>query len=153
MEYLMTYGWAILVVLIALGALFYLGVFSPSTPNTCTATAPFTCADVKADATTDRVVISVGASGIAGWSTFSDFTISAPSNYACNTIATVDGQGLAMEATNLSSNIQTVTCYPETLNTLTAGDKLIGTAMVNYTMTGSAQVHTTNIQFSGSVEA
>ena len=34
MEYLMTYGWAILVVLIALGALFYLGVFNPKTPST-----------------------------------------------------------------------------------------------------------------------
>ena len=46
MEYLMTYGWAILIILIALGALFYLGVFSPSTPSTCFIQAPFVCKDV-----------------------------------------------------------------------------------------------------------
>lgn len=47
MEYLMTYGWAILIILIAVGALFYLGVFDPSTPNTCFIEAPFVCGDVK----------------------------------------------------------------------------------------------------------
>ncbi len=31
MEYLMTYGWALLVIVIVLGSLFYLGVFSPQT--------------------------------------------------------------------------------------------------------------------------
>ncbi|MBL7148187.1 MAG: LamG domain-containing protein [Nanoarchaeota archaeon] len=45
MEYLMTYGWAILIILIAIGALFYLGVFSPSTPSVCQVQAPFVCSD------------------------------------------------------------------------------------------------------------
>ncbi len=38
MEFLMTYGWAILVVLIAIGALAYFGVLSPSRflPESCT---------------------------------------------------------------------------------------------------------------------
>ena len=35
MEYLMTYGWALLVVMIVLGVLFYMGVFTPSTPSGC----------------------------------------------------------------------------------------------------------------------
>ena len=160
MEYLMTYGWAILVVLIALGALFYLGVFSPSTPNTCTATAPFTCADVKADATSDDVVISVGASGIAGWSTFSDFTINSPQGYECYNldlavpIGEGDSQlGLNMEAANLTSSIQSITCYNVANNELNSGDKLIGTALVNYTLSGSTQTHSMNVQFSGTVEA
>ena len=47
MEFLMTYGWAILVVLIVLSGLFYLGVFSPKTPATCFVEAPFVCSDVK----------------------------------------------------------------------------------------------------------
>lgn len=38
MEYLMTYGWAILIVIIVAAALFALGVFNPSTYTTSTAT-------------------------------------------------------------------------------------------------------------------
>lgn len=38
MEFLMTYGWAILVVLVAIGALAYFGVLSPAQflPEKCT---------------------------------------------------------------------------------------------------------------------
>jgi len=46
MEYLMTYGWAILIILIAAGALFYLGVFDTDIPNSCSIPAPFVCRDV-----------------------------------------------------------------------------------------------------------
>ena len=46
MEFLMTYGWAIMIVLIGIGALFFLGVFNPSTPSVCNATSPFICQDV-----------------------------------------------------------------------------------------------------------
>ena len=40
MEFLMTYGWAILVVLVAIGALAYFGVLSPDRflPERCTGT-------------------------------------------------------------------------------------------------------------------
>ncbi len=44
-EYLITYGWVILVIAIALGALYALGVFNTNfiTPNTCIMTASFSC--------------------------------------------------------------------------------------------------------------
>ena len=47
MEFLMTYGWAILVVLIVIGALAYFGVLSPSTllPEKCTFPVSLTCTD------------------------------------------------------------------------------------------------------------
>ena len=47
MEFLMTYGWAILVVLIAIGALAYFGVLNPSRflPNKCTFSAGVSCGD------------------------------------------------------------------------------------------------------------
>jgi len=43
MEFLMTYGWAILVVLVVIGALAYFGVLSPATllPEKCTVALPF----------------------------------------------------------------------------------------------------------------
>lgn len=45
MEFLMTYGWAILVVLAAIGALAYFGVLNPArlAPDTCTIGTGFTC--------------------------------------------------------------------------------------------------------------
>ena len=50
MEFLMTYGWAILVVLVAIGALAYFGVLSPDNflPERCTGPAGMDCLD-KAD--------------------------------------------------------------------------------------------------------
>ncbi len=49
MEFLMTYGWAILVVLAAIGALAYFGVLSPDRflPDKCTANPPFSCTQYK----------------------------------------------------------------------------------------------------------
>ena len=45
MEFLMTYGWAILVVLIAIGALAYFGVLNPSRflPESCTISPGISC--------------------------------------------------------------------------------------------------------------
>ncbi len=47
MEFLMTYGWAILVVLVAIGALAYFGVLSPDKflPSRCTLPAGIACVD------------------------------------------------------------------------------------------------------------
>lgn len=57
MEFLMTYGWAILVVLAAIGALAYFGVLNPSRliPNKCTLSPGFDFGDCKA-ATTGLVL-------------------------------------------------------------------------------------------------
>ncbi len=51
MEFLMTYGWAILVVLIAIGALAYFGVLSPGRflPSSCTMGPGFSCEEFKVD--------------------------------------------------------------------------------------------------------
>jgi len=47
MEFLMTYGWAILVVLVAIGALAYFGVLSPGRflPESCTLAPGIGCSD------------------------------------------------------------------------------------------------------------
>jgi|SRR3989344_556018 len=49
MEFLMTYGWAILVVLIAIGALAYFGVLNPSRflPESCTIMPGISCDEFK----------------------------------------------------------------------------------------------------------
>ena len=47
MEFLMTYGWAILVVLIAIAALAFFGVLNPGRflPSSCTITPGISCED------------------------------------------------------------------------------------------------------------
>ncbi len=49
LEFLMTYGWAILVVLVAIGALAYFGVLSPDKflPDRCTLPAGIACEEHK----------------------------------------------------------------------------------------------------------
>ena len=49
LEFLMTYGWAFLVILIMIGALAYFGVLSPSKflPERCTLTTGLTCTDYQ----------------------------------------------------------------------------------------------------------
>ena len=43
MEYLMTYGWAILIIAVVLGALFSLGVFGNLLGNHCVTTPGWSC--------------------------------------------------------------------------------------------------------------
>lgn len=60
MEFLMTYGWAILVVLVAIGALAYFGVLDPSKflPERCTGPSGMDCVD-KASLT-DGTAVAAG---------------------------------------------------------------------------------------------
>ena len=66
MEFLMTYGWAILVVLVAIGALAYFGVLSPEKliPERCMLQAGLECADAKVTASEVSLVVrnSMGTS-------------------------------------------------------------------------------------------
>ena len=59
LEFLMTYGWAILVVLIAIGALAYFGVLNPSKflPASCVLFPGISCSDFKIN-TTDITIIA-----------------------------------------------------------------------------------------------
>ena len=60
MEFLMTYGWAILVVLVAIGALAYFGVLNPGKylPASCVITPGISCEDfaVRADGTASIIL-------------------------------------------------------------------------------------------------
>jgi uncharacterized protein (UPF0333 family) len=63
MEFLMTYGWAILAAIIAIGVLAYFGVFSPGKymPNACTLNAPLGCDDYRVTSSGVDLVIRNGA--------------------------------------------------------------------------------------------
>ncbi len=97
MEFLMTYGWAILVVLAAIGALAYFGVLSPDRflPEKCTLPAGMACLDFTAS-TTSVVTVIQNSGGF-------DMT---------NVVVTVTPQGASA-----------VTCAPVGDNQLTDGEQ------------------------------
>ncbi len=78
MEYLMTYGWAILIIAVVLGALFSLGVFSGSSllGNACIASSGFLCSNpvyfhgtLAPAATAGNILVTVGQNTGTAWST------------------------------------------------------------------------------------
>ena len=160
MEYLMTYGWAILIVLIALAALFYLGVFSPSTPNVCTVSAPFTCTDIKATDSSNALEIKLGASGL------SEATYVAASFLKINGVTTTctvatsnDGDGLGnfdgnSDTLELGGSTVSFICSPLSpiISATATLSKFSGTATFSYKLQGSSIAHTAVVSFSGKEE-
>ncbi|MEM3215705.1 MAG: hypothetical protein QXS17_02200 [Candidatus Micrarchaeaceae archaeon] len=68
MEYLMTYGWAILIIAVVLGALFSLGVFSSSSflGTACIPQSGFLCSNPTA--TPNTLIVTVGQATGVSWS-------------------------------------------------------------------------------------
>ena len=99
LEFMMTYGWAILVVLAAIGALSYFGVLNPSrfTPDTCLASSPFSCPGkpIISLVTNTTVFSIVNGQGYAVTVDKANFVLSAPMTTAgCGlATATVCAQG------------------------------------------------------------
>jgi len=62
MEYLMTYGWAILVIIIVIAVLFYIGVLNPRnvTPSSCTFPPGISCVSYKLVANTGQLSLTLG---------------------------------------------------------------------------------------------
>ncbi|MFH1439828.1 MAG: hypothetical protein ABIG89_04635, partial [Candidatus Woesearchaeota archaeon] len=61
MEFLMTYGWAILVVLVVIGALAYFGVLNPQNllPEKCTFPSGLYCQDYKINGLVDTISFKI----------------------------------------------------------------------------------------------
>jgi hypothetical protein len=59
MEYLMTYGWAILIIMVVMAVLFYLGVLNPPVPEQCVFPAGITCISSKLN-TTGALTLVIG---------------------------------------------------------------------------------------------
>ncbi len=71
MEYLMTYGWAILIIAVVLGALFSLGVFSGKGQlgTVCIAFAGFSCQSPTYDHTSGNLIVTIGQNTGTNWVT------------------------------------------------------------------------------------
>jgi hypothetical protein len=135
LEFLMTYGWAILVVLAAIAALAYFGVLSPDRflPSKCTVTGGFSCVEYKVDGTAETVTINiqnnlgVDADLVAVQLITSDCTLVAGS---------LTPQFNAPLANGAKTGLITYTCTAATL-----GSKLKGDVVIDYTRAGETVSH------------
>ncbi len=109
MEFLMTYGWAILVVLAAIGALAYFGVLSPDRflPDKCTVSGGYSCGEYK-----------VNSSGVF--------------------LKIINNQGVDVTQTvvNFTSNSPTGCSEINTTGVTVNGDSVTGTALIPFTAAG-----------------
>jgi len=135
LEFIMTYGWAILVVLVAIGALAYFGVLDPGKflPAKCTLQSGIACVDHKATATT--LVVSVRNS--LGY----DITVNAVGATGCT--------GLGSQGT-LVNGLTTPTSY--TLTCVNSGTKYNGNVDINYTNADTGVTHSNRGQVTTRIE-
>ena len=126
MEFLMTYGWAILVVLAAIGALAYFGVLSPDRflPEKCTMPSGIACLDFRYSGTAIEMVIQ----NSAGFD-MSGVSI-AVNGTGCNAADTTTQTTL----TNGQKATYTITCSP-------SSGKFKGDVTMAYTNMETSMVH------------
>ncbi|MCL4387528.1 hypothetical protein M1567_00020 [Candidatus Marsarchaeota archaeon] len=139
MEYLMTYGWAILIIAIVLAALFSLGIFSSSsfTGTTCVASSGFLCTSPVW--TSGNLIVTVGQSTGASWTGVTFFFM--PSGSAAPSSSSATG---ALVANSACSDIdlasgQTVSCtIPMSTFSTTPGTSASGQLWVEYSVSGDS---------------
>jgi len=138
----MTYGWAILVVLAAIGALAYFGILSPSKflPNSCTLSGGFSCTQYKV--TADNVTLGVQNNlGVDADSAVVSFT-----STDC-----VGAIGAPITFTAIS-NGQPLLPMPSFTCDLSGKTKMKGTFNITYTRSGEQLSHTTTGMIQSGVE-
>jgi len=135
LEFLMTYGWAILVVLVAIGALAYFGVLSPEKflPSKCTLPAGVACVDFKIESTVVTVVLRNGLG-----SDLTGVTINTP-------VCTTPAAGVAINNGN-KATLTVSGC------SLTVGSKFNENLNVTYTNAESGLTKTLAGTITGRVE-
>ncbi|MCX6710945.1 MAG: hypothetical protein NTZ02_02535 [Candidatus Woesearchaeota archaeon] len=128
MEFLMTYGWAILVVLVAIAALAYFGVLNPGKflPKSCTIGAGIACTDFKVMADGSATIIVRNGLGS---------NIESVSMTLGGVVATTD------PATITDGNTATYVWAAASLPTGTAGSKYKADIVFTYTAEGSTLSH------------
>lgn len=144
MEFLVTYGWSILAVLLTGGALAYFGVINPGkyfSPSTCIFEHPgLSCNDFKVDSTTQRVYLQL-RNGMG--KDMSGFSIKA--NIDGNYCGNAYGDNLTPPPDSITDGSATtflVDCS-NVLNSMEVIGKISITLEITYTFAGEYISHTT----------
>ena len=136
MEYFITYGWMVVVLIIVVAALYRLGVTNPGayTTNRCATSGDFTCMNAT--------MYSSGNFAFSfGQSTSSPVYITA---IGCNTVASTGNMMTYNTFLPIGSNLTTyVPCYSgNALFSAKVGTVFSGYLIVNYTSISTGQAHT-----------
>ncbi len=134
MEFLMTYGWAILVVLIAIGALAYFGILNPAKflPSQCALFPGISCSTFKVTGTVATFIIQNGAGSTLG---DLNITISNPNQGNCGTITSTTAN-----FSDGATSTHTITCASGSYGT--TGDRFKADLNISYYEgTGSNKIY------------
>jgi len=154
MEFLMTYGWAILVVLAAIGALAYFGVLSPDRfmPSKCMVSGGFSCIEYKLDAADPaaHIVRFYLQNNLGADADYVNVTLADNTGAACTAVGTswelpaglfngVKSQAVSFDATGA-------------LPCAMSGSSFKGNVVVTYRKAGEAEYHQATGTISGRFE-
>lgn len=138
MEYLMTYGWAILIIAVVLAALFYLGVFNGTSfnGNTCIAGAGYLCSSPQYSHSTGNIVVTIGQSTGIGWTSVNVVYIpQGTPNYASGAPAVSFNAFPAntiLSSSGLANGGEQSFTLPATTPNVPVGTAITGTIWVQY---------------------
>ena len=151
MEFLMTYGWAILVVLAAIAALAYFGVLSPSRflPERCDFPAGLTCIDKAVVDGSQNTIVMAMTNNIGGSVNISNIAESSTTT-ACGAISDITVGGAAPPVTVINGQrfIINVTCSTD----LISGDRFKSDLVVTYINSDTGLSHPSTGTVSGKVD-
>lgn len=140
LEYLMTYGWALVVIVIVIAALFAFGVFESPTVGTCTGLSKLSYSDHAVDLAGNQVTLRFGNG--AG-STLQFDSVSFGGDFAGGTVSSVP---------NLSAGSYTTITNEDTNFTSSVSGSYSGTITITYTTeSGSGIQHSETATCTGSV--
>jgi uncharacterized protein (UPF0333 family) len=135
MEFLMTYGWAIVVVLAAIGALAYFGVLSPGNllPDKTSFKAPLIGTDASITANAAGGVINIPLTNNKGARVEINSVTASGDCTANTTEISVQGGVFAVVANQSVSNGQVFNLRITCVEPLVAGDKFASDIAIQYT--------------------
>lgn len=136
MEFLMTYGWAILVVLVAIGALAYFGVLNPGKflPSSCTIGPGLACGEFKVTSNTTNNVNIYVRNGLGKNIESVAMSLASNAGGSCSGVSTPNN------VTDGDQDLYIFTCADATgANT---GDRFKATMTFTYTAAGETMSHT-----------
>ncbi len=144
LEFLMTYGWALLIVLVAIGVLAYFGVLSPARflPQQCTLPPGFGCTDFRIQSS-PSVLTVILQNGIGDVLSSVSMGYDASPTLSCSVAAGASGF-------ILNDGSTTTVTMPLSACSLTAGARFKAVLILNY---AKAQVpHSARGQIVGTAE-
>lgn len=144
MEYLMTYGWAILIIAVVLAVLFSLGVFNASLPSACIAQSGYLCQTLFYKAGTGALTFTFGQSTGTAWTSANVYFVPQGSSYVGGGASQSPTSAISGGLINGATNSVTIS-IPSTIAANTLGTSLAGYLYVNYTVTSGGTHYVTSI--------